>query len=486
MLTVHVRVTDAATGKPTPVRLRIADASGAYHAPLGRLARFATEIGEDVGGQVEVGGRSWAYIDGVCEVSLPPGLLTVEICKGVEYRPIRREVNLAPGQISLRFAIERRADLPAEGWYAGDLRAHELSPHAALLEGAAEGLAVVQLLARKVPELLAFSGTKAALSSAACHVVVNTMNSHPVLGTVGLLHSHRPVFPLRFGAPGASDDWSVADWCDQCHRKAGFVTWPDLPRLDEAHPQGEALSALVLGKVNAYEICSIPAQDCPAIRDYYRLLNAGLSPVLVGGSGKESNAVPLGALRTYARLSPGEPLTAESWITSVSSGRTFITNGPLLSLRVNATAGPGDRVGVRPGERVQFRAEARSVIPFDRLELVAGGDVIAEASASGDRVAATIETDYLATKSTWIALRCYSVEHLDTGSYVYAHANPLWLDVAGRPFVPAEEALAFLFDNLARTRRWVEAEARCADKARQHLLGVLDEARQVLQSRRGP
>ena len=53
-----------------------------------------------------------------------------------------KEVTLGPGKMALRFAIERRVNLPARGWFAADVRCHELSPHAALLEGAAEGLAL--------------------------------------------------------------------------------------------------------------------------------------------------------------------------------------------------------------------------------------------------------------------------------------------------------------------------------------------------------
>jgi hypothetical protein len=39
-LTVHLRVNDAATGQPTPVRLRISGPDGQTFAPLGRLTRF--------------------------------------------------------------------------------------------------------------------------------------------------------------------------------------------------------------------------------------------------------------------------------------------------------------------------------------------------------------------------------------------------------------------------------------------------------------
>src|SRR5262245_5379509 len=107
MQTVHLRVLDAGTGRPTPVRLRLTDAEGRYYAPFGRLAAFATRPGTDVGGQVLHEGRAYAYIDGACEVRLPPGRLTVEIHKGPEYVPIVREVRLAAGQLALRFEIER-------------------------------------------------------------------------------------------------------------------------------------------------------------------------------------------------------------------------------------------------------------------------------------------------------------------------------------------------------------------------------------------
>src|SRR5213592_3138257 len=109
MLTVHVRINDAA-GKPTAVRARLL-AGGTYRAPLGRLADFATGPGEDVGGNVLLGSERFAYLDGPCEVRLPPGAVIIEAHKGPEFAPLRREVMLAPGQISLRLALERWLDL---------------------------------------------------------------------------------------------------------------------------------------------------------------------------------------------------------------------------------------------------------------------------------------------------------------------------------------------------------------------------------------
>src|SRR5215471_6613724 len=132
MQTIHMRINDAPTGQPTPVRIRFTDCEGHYFAPLGRLTDFATGVNQDVGGNVRVGNQQYCYIDGTCEIALPPGRILIEARKGPEYRPLSQGVELTPGKLALRLSIDRWADLRAEGWYAGDMRCHFLSPHAAL------------------------------------------------------------------------------------------------------------------------------------------------------------------------------------------------------------------------------------------------------------------------------------------------------------------------------------------------------------------
>ncbi len=73
--------------------------------------------------------------------------------KGPEYTPLDETVTLGAGQMALRFAIERWTDSRADGWVSVDTRCHFLSPHAALLEAAAEDVDVVNLLAAPFPVL---------------------------------------------------------------------------------------------------------------------------------------------------------------------------------------------------------------------------------------------------------------------------------------------------------------------------------------------
>ncbi|MBP3957314.1 hypothetical protein J8F10_18880 [Gemmata sp. G18] len=313
MLNVHLRINAATTNRPVPVRVRITGPDGTHYAPLGRSAEFAGGRNEDVGGHLRIGRERWFYIDGACEVPLPAGVpLRVQAAKGPEWTPLDAPVTLGAGQISLRFTIERWIDTRAEGWVTFDARSHFLPPHAALLEARAEDLTSVNVLATPIPvlamdantytttpNLLAFSGQVPALERDGHAVIVNTFNTHPVLGKVSLLNSHRPVFPLTFGGED-SDDWGICDWCDQCHRKGGLVVWVDAFEPTGGVTGGEALVAAILGKIDAIEVCAKPRKS-PLMPWVYRLWDAGVMVPLVGASGKDSNAVPLGAMRTYAR-----------------------------------------------------------------------------------------------------------------------------------------------------------------------------------------
>jgi hypothetical protein len=496
--TVHVRVNDAATGKPTPVRLRITDEAGNYYAPFGRLAEFATGVNEDVGGNLRLGHAQHSVIDGTCEIALPPGPILIEISKGLEYRPLREELVLGAGKMALRLSLERWLDLRPEGWYAGDGRAHFLSPHAALQEAAAEDLAVVNLLAlhwqpgRRPPtlsNLTAFSGQQPALEMPGHQVVVNTLNTSP-LGQLALLNCHRVVYPLNLDRI----NWTMADWCDQCHRKGGLVAWPEhryWPHEPEEDTVSEGLADLVLGKVDALEVDLLPWQteDEP---DWYTLLNAGLRVPLLGSSRKKSNLTALGCVRTYAKLPAGQEFSYKNWIEAVRAGHCFVTNGPLVFLTVNGTE-PGGNVRLPPDARtLHVHAEARSLIPFGRLEIIHNGDIVAEQHASGSPPEAVIDADVALSGSGWWAARCWNHHRIDTTvcpQAVAAHTSPVYAEVEGRPNPVQTAARRDLIAHLERAGRMLQRMARQnlfdSERERERLKKVYDGAVEVLTSSKG-
>jgi len=494
MLTVHLRMNDLLTAQPTPVRLRVSGPDGVHFAPLGQAVEFAIGRNEDVGGHLRLGAERWFAIDGACEIRLPANVpLRIQALNGPESRPLDQTVTLGPGQMSLRFTIERWSDLAANRWMAGDSRCHFLSPHAAALEGAAEALAFVNLLATTqplpsldgtayttVPNLVAFSGQTATLQMHGCNVTVNTLNLHPVLGRVGLLHSHRPVHPLTFGGADDTDDWSVSDWCDQCHRKKGLTVWVEAFRGDRGLVGGEALAALVLGKIDAIE-CDAQPRTQPLLPWVYRLWNAGHPVPLVGGSGKDNNRVALGAMRTYAQVHEGETSVNARWIEAVRAGRTFVTNGPILTFSASGHE-PGTTLDFPTDEGpINVLATARSPVKFEKLELIADGRVIASASPfqTHGLYEAKLSLPHGPNGGGWLAARCWGAmgAMLDPASSSFAHTSPVWFRPRGGVIPIHSDAIPPIRRAIEESREWVENHGRFAsEKRKQQLLSHHDRA----------
>jgi hypothetical protein len=407
---IHVRINDAETGQPTPARVQFKTSDGEYLQPLGRLADFATGEGEDVGGNLLLGEDRYAYVEGSFEILLPSVPVSVSITKGPEYKPVATTAQVGPGKMALRFTLERWTNLPQKDWYSGDSRAHFISPHAALLEAAAEDLTVVNLLVLEtdepwpsIPNILSFSGQRPALELPGHIVVVNTLNQHEPLGRLGLLNCHRPVYPLRAGARWGWENWRLEDWCNQCHRKGGLVVW-----CGGGNQQGAWLA-------DAFEVTELGQES---LIEWYQHLNSGRRLPLMGGSGKGSNAKQLGSLRTYAQLNPGEGFSYKNWIEAVRAGRTFVTKGPLIDLSVNGFS-PG---AVLPEPVVHVRAEAQGMTPFQHLQILAGGKVVAEAAAERHPYSVLLEAKVELPTAGWVAAAC-------PGS---AHSSPIYVGQSNR------------------------------------------------------
>ncbi|MCI0460840.1 MAG: CehA/McbA family metallohydrolase [Gemmataceae bacterium] len=502
LLTVHVRVNDADTGQPTPVRIRITDSAGVYYPPLGRLPEndlrplFAT-----FEGNTRSGGKAYAYIDGTCSVPLPPGTLHVEVHKGPEYAPLIEETPLGQGKMSLRLEVRRWADWSREGWYSGSVGPHQLTPHGALFEAACEDVAVVNLLIWQqegvdeyrsewvsVPNLLAFSGQRPALSAAGHLVAVNTLNTHLALDTLALLNCHRIVYPLLVGNPRLTSlhwraplgNWTLSDWCDQCHRKQGLVAWTEMGSVWslETFRSGYALVQLLLGQIDAVR----PDLGCP--EDWYALLNAGLRAPLLGSRVRSSVDVSLGSLRTYAHLSPGEEFNYQNWIEAVRAGRTFLTEGPLLRLTANEVE-PGSVLDLAAPATVRVQAAAQSVTPFDRLEVLVGGKVVATSPAHDIPPSATVESEIPFAQSGWLAARCW--QDGPGRPRAVAHTSPLSVHVGGHTLQPDVVVLAALAAQLDEMLYWVtEMAAAEDDRQRQRHIAVFQQARAALERLRTP
>jgi hypothetical protein len=492
--TVHVRVNDAASGQPTPVRIRFTDAEGTYYAPFGRQTEFAVGTSEFVGGNVFLNSKRYAYIDGSCEIRLPSGQVFVEVHKGPEYVSLNNEIMLSPGKMAVRLEVERWSDLRKEGWYPGDTGIFFISPHAALLEAEAEDLAVVNLLAaeftipvkdkdktvRITPNLLAFSGQVPALERSGTMIVVNTLNRHPSLGDLSLLNCHRVVYPLSFGGPDRLDDWTLADWCDQCHRKGGLVVWrPDDSEGKASLYRGEPPADLALGKIDALELNRAWEINPEVLNQWYGLLNLGFRLPLIGGSGKASNGEALGSWRTYARLQPGEEFAYQNWIEAIRAGRTFATKGPLLSFRVDEQDLGANIELTSLSQPVRIHAEIYQAFPPNRLEVIFNGKVVAD--AEGAELPPAIEKEIAIPSAGWLTAAYWGHEDPKSGLKLLAHSSPVYLQVKGQEPPGDQEAKKTLLSHFDKMLEWVDSQGRFENpRQREHLAEIFKNARENL------
>jgi hypothetical protein len=529
---VHVRVNDAATGKPTPCRVRFTDAEGNYYAPFGRASQlplsFATNWRYQPDGTLAEGtlGDWWAYIDGTCEIELPTGPLRVMIRKGPEYKPVDEVVDLGAGKMALRFGVRRVVSDAADGWISGAISIHPVNPHAAILQGAAEGLSVIDLLAYErernregreflavgrgmrvggtrprvvaaagrntesivdYPNLLSFSGQRECLELPGHLLAVNTLNRHWVLGHVALLNCHRIVFPLRFGPSDYANPtfdrperWTVNDWCDQCHRKKGLVVGFNMragPPNAAPWSGGEALAALILGKVDA--VAEHPANAADV---YYPLLNLGLRVPLVAPPACYPSE-PLGNQRTYAKTTEIARLHYSDWIDAIRAGRVFTTDGPFVQFAINDQI-PGALLELAPGQPVSLRVGVTAIDAFDRVEVVHNGKIIAAQPALQHEIYTAVMTKEITVKkSGWLAARCLRTigTSRDSHEFVIAHTSPVYVTVAGQIFRPPSNVVQVFIAFIDQMLSWISEKAVCdTEKDRRHLASGFLDAKQLL------
>ena len=491
---VRVDVRLAVDGEASPARVRFVASDGRYLPPVGHRDEVNPGLLEDTGAGLIVGGDTYAYVPGEFRIDLPLGTVEVEVIKGFDHRPVRRTLVVEPATSQLAIPIERSIDLRAEGWRSADTHVHFLSPSTALLQAAAEDVTFVHLLATQLGDeftnVTDLPWGSQGDPSGRHFLIVGTENRQNVLGHLGLLGARQPVVPLasgggpegRIGAPIAE---LLADWEDACHAAGGLVVGAHFPL-----PFAEIAADIVAGRIDAIEMQTFaPGLDNPSILEWYRFLNCGYRVPVLGGTDKMSAEMPLGAIRTYARLEPDAAPTFRAWSAAVRAGRTFATCGPVIELSVDGHE-PGDVLSLpASGGHLEARVRARAAQPIiGCVELVVNGRVVAreDAPAGADEIRLSAQVEI--TAGAWIAARSRSDHEIHSAylTSMAAHTSPVYVEVVDRPlFVVADaQAIRAVIDG---TVRWLETMATIADPAlRARMAARIAESGASLRERIGP
>lgn len=453
---VTLRIVEAGMNNPIPVKLHVHGPNGEYLAPLDRNRNPNPGWFQYYSNEFRHGDHLTTYISGSTIIDLPLGDVYVEITKGFEVKPIRKTLQITSETEAITLEMEKVLHWRERGWVTADTHVHFLSPSTAMLEGAAEGVNVINLLASQWGELMTnvgdfdghtTFGTTAAGGSGEFLVRVGTENRQHALGHISLLGYSGPmILPLCSGgadesAIGDPVDVALTEWARQCRAKGGLVVLPHFP-----DPRLENAATIVLGEADAVEMCSFTdlysGIDPYSLSDWYRYLNNGYLIPAVAGTDKMSGRFAVGTIRTYAKIQNDHEFSYNTWMEAVRAGHTFVTYGPLIDFHVD---------GQRMGKRMKLKASggtlevtwnvASVTLPMTTVQLIVNGEVRESRAVRPDEESGSwsVRVD----KSCCLAL-LVRAKYDDKLEIIAAHASPIMVDVEGSHLFAAADAVTIL------------------------------------------
>ena len=459
--TLSLQLLDDETGEPMPARVYLSDDLGAAWPADTKVRRDEHD-------------NAFFHVESRFEATVS-GEAKLIIARGMEYEPLELTVPApSSAEESATVRLRRWSHMSREGWWSGDVHVHLhyggeylLDPaHASLVQRGEDVNFMNMMVANQgsafVHDHGYFEGRPHELSDAE-HILRwgeeyrNDFYGH--LCMYGITELVPPIYSGFRLSEHPHDLPANAVAADRCHEAGGTLSYAhplfgngDLERVF-THPRTVEAKELpvdmALGKVDALDVMSYPGSDLETSELWYKLLNCGFRvPATAGtdtfmnfvGSGIFSN--PPAGNRVFVNVDGA--FTTESWCQAIREGRTFVTNGPMLSLSVEGQP-IGASVRVEPGSRVRVEAEARSLRVMDRLELIVNGDIVATTEASDEGRAARIETEVTVTTDCWISARALGPSHPQVfGGPLFGHTSPVYVTVGEESLVQREAAAYFV------------------------------------------
>lgn len=455
--TIKIRVVEKNGTKPVAVKLHTHGELGEYLPPVDRhrIPNFAwfEDYSVDF---VHRRTHNCTYIPGETTIKLPIGKVYIEVSKGFEIKPVRKVVTVTPGTREITIEIEKVLPWREKGWVTADTHVHFLSPNSALLEGAGEGVNIINLLASQWGELMTnvgdfdgktTLGSKKAGGDGEYLVRVGTENRQHVMGHISLLgYDGSIITPMTTGGPdesalGDAIEVLLTEWGKQCIEQNGVVILPHFPS-----PRLENAAAIVTGNVHGIEMTShghlYGGINPYSLSDWYRYLNCGYFVAAVGGTDKMNAGTAVGTSRTYAKIEDDREFTYDEWKDAVIKGNTFVTYGPLMNFSVDGKpAGSKIKMSANGGT-VDVEWQAASItVPMSRVELIVNGEIRESTTVSPEKGRGhwSVKVD----KSSWLALLIRG-NYADKPEIIAAHSSPVMITVKGSLMMAAADALTIL------------------------------------------
>ena len=440
-----VKVTGV-NGRPLPCRITLKDEAG--KAPRQTKLPFW---------------RDHFVCPGKAELLLPAGKYTFEIERGPEYGRVNGEITLkSSGRREVSFQLKRIANLAAKGWYAGDLHVHRPLKDIRLLMQA-EDLHVAPVITwwnnrdlwkdREIPARLLEHFDE----NRYYHLMAGEDEREG--GALMFYNLRRPLkitgsgrefpSPMKF-VKAARRHKNV--WID-----VEKPFWWDVPvwlASGEIDSIGLANNHMCHNRMYESEAWGKPrdAKRLPPPRGngywtqelYYHILNCGLRIPPSAGSASGVLPNPVGYNRVYVHV--GKEFNYDNWWNGLKAGRSFVTNGPLLTCRANGklpghvfTAGEGDNVAIN------VDVSLISNDPIPALEIIKDGRLVRRVNINrrlGDVALGTLTF----RQSGWFLVRAIAD---NPRTFRFASTAPYYVEVGKKKRRISKQSTQFFLD-------WVE------------------------------
>lgn len=271
-------------------------------------------------------------------------------------------------------------------------------------------------------------------------------------GHVGLVGTDSLFHPWIWG-PGyevfGDDDRENATATAWARAQGGVATYVHPVGVRDPFAEGAGRSVPVelvadgaLGELDALEVVCLWTDDVGTAALWYRLLTLGHAVLPMAGSDVMSNfyrTMAPGATRVYVAADEGA--TYADYLAALQAGRSFVTTGPFLDVRIGGAA-PGGVIG---GGRTEWTAELASAGPVDRVEVVVNGAVVETLDGLAAAGRRSLRGAVDLPDGGWVAVR--AVGAAPTGwpsmaAYPFAHTAPVWIGAVGSTDAAAERAAA--------------------------------------------
>ncbi len=464
LVKLTVRLIDE-NGKPAAARIYLTGSDGLAYAPKGSISRIAAMPAE-----------YYFHAENSFQMELPAGQTLIEATRGLEYELTEREVDLVPGRSAeVTLKLKRWENMARRGWYSADAHIHAnytaadhqvITPEDVRLQALAEDLNNANMMVANsfgafIHDPALFEGKPHSLSGPNHLLYWNEeMRNAGLYGHMCFFNLKSLVHPLYTGfrdTPQADDYPPNYTQASGAQAQGGAVTYahPGYEPTFEGASARELPADLALGRaVDAMDVLSNNFE--PATTEiYHRLLNCGFRLAISAGTDAFTNVADHytpGGGRVYVRTG-GKQMNYAAWIQGYKQGRSFASNGPMISMTVD---------GKEPGEELQFpsgatrtvrvRTSVSSLVPVDKVDVIVNGKVAASRNGAG-----AMDERIPIEGSSWIAVRATGPWNRmilnDAGAY--AHTSPVYVQVGGERLAVKEDVrfyIAWMEKLIARTK----------------------------------